>query len=508
MLLYVGRRDQHTPKLDRRERALTAPFQLDKLTVSNILHSEVKAMDMLKRNPPRLRAAFILLFSGWLLAAPGLLCAESVYDNAIRKATALSQQGDWAGAVEEFRIALEANPRDSIAQANLGVALSRIGRDKEALIEFQKALELGYDNATFRYFRGLSLARVDLLEDAAQEIELALKKDSRMVHADYDLGLIYLKLGREDKARMQVDVLYKRNYKLAKKLHDQVPLEYKIASVDHGGSLTGIVHLIGEVPKARAFHLIHAPNIEFCSRMSDGKGHRILYDFTISESGGMKDAVIAIQNVKKGKPFPNKMQTLHLKRCHSDKYVIAIKNGENLLVENTDPIKHEIATYEIYGPHRNQINNASVMPVTSQVRSAFIKPGAPEFILKCNLHPFLQTRGVIIENPYYVVSDADGKFTIDNIPPGTYEVTAWHPFIPMKRGTVTIEAGKEAKLNFKFDSKDVRRKLYHDDTKGYRFNTWYDSPETFYGEPRIDDPVEVLQKFDNSKRYVGDLKPF
>lgn len=429
-------------------------------------------------------------------------------EKALHAAKGLSQQGDWAGAILEFEKALQEDPGNSVAQANMGVALSRVNRHKEALLAFQKALEMGYDNANFRYFRGLSLAKLNLLEDAALEIETALQKDSRMVHADYDLGLIYLQLGWNEKAQRQVDRLYKRNYKLAKQLHDQVPLDYKISSVDEGGTLSGRVNLVGIVPKARAFHLIHAPNIEFCSRMSDGKGHRILYDFTVSKKGGLQDTVIAIQGIKKGKPFSHKVQTLNIKRCHANKYVIGIKNGEDILIENTDPIKHEIATYEIYGAHRNQTSNKSILSVNSQVRSTFIKPGAPEFILKCNLHPFLQTRGYIVDNPYFVISDAEGNFNIDNIPPGTYEVTAWHPFVPIQRGTVTIEAGKKAQLEFTFKGEDARRKLYHDDTEGYRFNTWFDSKETFYGDIRKDDPVEVLQEFDNSERYIGDLKPF
>jgi tetratricopeptide (TPR) repeat protein len=444
----------------------------------------------------------------WLAIISTAPSIADTSEEALHKAKILSQKGDWEGAIREFEKALQEKPDHAIAQANLGVALSRVNRHKEALLSFQKALEMGYDNANFRYFRGLSLAKLDFLEDAAQEIEVALQKDSRMVYADYDLGLIYHQLGREEEARKQVDKLYKRNYKLAKKLHEQIPLDYKITSVDQGGTLAGSVDLAGLIPKARAFHLIHAPNIEFCSRMSDGKGHRILYDFTVSKNGGLKDTIIAIQGVKKGKAFPHKIQTLHLKRCHANKYVIGIRNGEDILIENTDPIKHEIATYEIYGAHRNQTSNKSVLPINSEVRSAFIKPGAPEFILKCNLHPFLQTRGYIVDNPYFVISDAEGHFNSENIPPGTYEVTAWHPFVPIQRGTVTIEAGKTAQFNFTFKGEDARRKLYHDDTEGYRFNTWFDSKETFYGDIRKDDPVEVLQEFDNSERYIGDLKPF
>ena len=452
-------------------------------------------------------ATAVFLAVGFVVCtiAPSMAKAS---EESLHRAQVLSQKGDWDGAILEFEKSLQEKPDDSATQANLGVALSRVNRHKEALLAFQKALEMGYDNATFRYFRGLSLAKLNFLEDAAQEIETALQKDSRMVHADYDLGLIYHQLGRDEKARQQVDRLYKRNYKLAKQLHDQIPLDYKISSVDQGGTLAGRVNLSGLVPKARAFHLIHAPNIEFCSRMSDGKGHRILHDFTVSKKGGLQDTIIAIQGIKKGKPFPRKMQTLQLKRCHANKYVIGIKNGEDILLENTDPIKHEIATYEIYGSHRNQTSNKSVLSSNSQIRSAFIKPGAPEFILKCNLHPFLQTRGYIVDNPYYVTSNAEGNFNIENIPPGTYEVTAWHPFVPIQRGTVTIEAGKTAQLDFSFKGEDARRKLYHDDTEGYRFNTWFDSKETFYGDIRKDDPVEVLQEFDNSERYIGDLKPF
>lgn len=258
--------------------------------------------------------------AGCFLIGAASVQATQTYDDSLRKATQFSQTGDWDGAIVEFQKALEEKPDDAVSHANLGVALSRMGRHREALLSFQKALEMGYDNANFRYFRGLSLAKLNLLEDAAREIETALEKNSRMVLADYDLGLIYLQLGRHDKARERVNILYKRNYKLAKKLHDQIPLEYKIAAVDQRGALTGRVDLSGIVPKARSFHLIHAPNIEFCSRMSDGHGHRILHDFTVSKARGLKDTVIAIQGIKKGRPFPKKLQTLHLSRCHADKY--------------------------------------------------------------------------------------------------------------------------------------------------------------------------------------------
>ena len=86
---------------------------------------------------------------------------------------------------------------------------------------------------------------------------------------------------------------------------------------------------------------------------------------------------------------------------------------------------------------------------------------------------------------------------IENIPPGTYDVIAWHPYIAEAKDRYNHHSRKREtpSLDFDFNGNDEKRKLYHDDIKGYRFNTWYDSNEKFYGGERVDDPVEELQAF-------------
>ena len=186
-----------------------------------------------------------------------------------QKALKLSQQRVWDQAVAEFMKAAELAPQDSIIHANLGVAFSHTGMHKEALLSFEKALRLGYDSPGLRYNRGVSFARVKLLDEAVQELEKALSLDSRMVKAEYDLGVIYNLQGKREKALEQVKTLFKRNNKLSKKLFDQIDSAYNIVTVDNGWTLKGRVTLSGSVPRVRSFHLIHAPNVEFCSRISD-----------------------------------------------------------------------------------------------------------------------------------------------------------------------------------------------------------------------------------------------
>ncbi|SVE52444.1 uncharacterized protein METZ01_LOCUS505298, partial [marine metagenome] len=65
--------------------------------------------------------------------------------------------------------------------------------------------------------------------------------------------------------------------------------------------------------------------------------------------------------------------------------------------------------------------------------------------------------------------------------------------------TILIESGKQSTIDFEFNGGDVLRKLSNDKLKGYRFQPVYDSNENFYGGPRIDDPVEILQVFKRLK---------
>jgi hypothetical protein len=266
-------------------------------------------------------------------------------------------------------------------------------------------------------------------------------------------------------------------------------------SFDNGGSIKGRVSMIGKVPSPRFFPLIASPNLEYCNRISDGKGHRILFDFTVSETRGFKDTVIKLIGIPKGKPFSNKIQKIVINRCHTPKYVIGVHNGETLLLENKDPVRHEVVAYEFTDRGVDQKSHRPVDAKTSQTRDIFVKGDTQKILIQCNLHPFLQSRGVIVDNPYYAITDEEGNFSIKDIPPGTYKVIAWHPFIPNQTGTIAIESGSQSTLNFEFDGANVQRNIYNDDWQGYRFAPVYDSKENFYGGARIDDPIEVLQVY-------------
>jgi hypothetical protein len=57
---------------------------------------------------------------------------------------------------------------------------------------------------------------------------------------------------------------------------------------------------------------------------------------------------------------------------------------------------------------------------------------------------------VCVDNPYFAASGDDGKFSIANLPPGDYTLTAWHEQLGTKEIPVKVEAGKPTDVKITF----------------------------------------------------------
>lgn len=65
----------------------------------------------------------------------------------------------------------------------------------------------------------------------------------------------------------------------------------------------------------------------------------------------------------------------------------------------------------------------------------------------CNIHPEMAAKVVVLDNPYFAVTGADGRFSIADVPPGTYRYVAWHARGEAARGEVIVTAGAAASLD-------------------------------------------------------------
>ncbi len=80
----------------------------------------------------------------------------------------------------------------------------------------------------------------------------------------------------------------------------------------------------------------------------------------------------------------------------------------------------------------------------------FDRPGIVRVF--CDIHSHMSAFILVFAHRYFAVTDDDGRYTIDNVPPGTYTVVAWNEAMPQETRRVTVpETGGDVELSFLFD---------------------------------------------------------
>ena len=69
--------------------------------------------------------------------------------------------------------------------------------------------------------------------------------------------------------------------------------------------------------------------------------------------------------------------------------------------------------------------------------------------VKCNIHPWMSGWFVVVKGPY-ATTDDNGNYTIQNVPPGNYTVTAWQETLGTQTQKVTVAGAAAAKADFAF----------------------------------------------------------
>ena len=234
---------------------------------------------------------------------------------------------------------------------------------------------------------------------------------------------------------------------------------YQEMEVTNGGSIQGKATMFGEMPYPRVYHLILFPNIDMCAEVdTDDEMNRVLEDFKISEDGGLKDVVITLEHVEAGKPFNKKPILIDSEDCKFTPDVNAVRQGEAFQVNNLDAVMHNS---QVYQAERGKIiQNLPVPPEEVTDGKVTFQKKFKIFQMICGMHEFMQTWGYRIQNPYYFITKLGGEFKIDNIPPGDYNLHAWHYLMKPQNQRIHVAKNGTIDVNFKFNAGKVVRPLY------------------------------------------------
>ncbi len=226
---------------------------------------------------------------------------------------------------------------------------------------------------------------------------------------------------------------------------------YDEIAVQDGGTVTGTVQFEGEVPEPARFELRRSPDRGYCGALSDGSGYRFLREVAVGPGRGLKDVVITIDGVEKGKAFDLVETKLEANICQFVPFVSVMRDRHMLSVTNIDSVAHDLQIYERDQDHIFIMFHRPALTKAGTRDLIRMTGGRRAVIMQCGMHPYMQGHGVAVDNPYYAVTNLDGTFTISDLPPGSYRLRAWHPTLGEQVRDITVAAKGtvQAELAFK-----------------------------------------------------------
>lgn len=123
-------------------------------------------------------------------------------------------------------------------------------------------------------------------------------------------------------------------------------------------------------------------------------------------------------------------------------HVLAIVAGTTVDFPNSDRTYHNV-----FSLSKTKTFDLGRYAVGRSKSIRFDRPGIVRVF--CDIHSHMSAFILVFAHRYFSVSEPDGSYRLENVPPGTYTVVAWHEAAALEsRRVVVPDAGGEVEVNF------------------------------------------------------------
>jgi hypothetical protein len=167
----------------------------------------------------------------------------------------------------------------------------------------------------------------------------------------------------------------------------------------------------------------------------------------------LSDAIVWIADLNTGKTMPiDKRVTVSSEDCQIDPRVQATIASSTVNVFNDDKLLH---TLVFLRPGTSDtllklpfFNVGQVVPTEKLAKMSGI------IEVRCLQHPWTHGYIAVFDHPYFAVTEQDGSYNIDSLPPGRYRMMVWHEGMaqPVER-KVKVEEGRVALVDVSLDGR-------------------------------------------------------
>lgn len=151
--------------------------------------------------------------------------------------------------------------------------------------------------------------------------------------------------------------------------------------------------------------------------------------------GNAKDSVVYLEGTKKSEPMAKAMIDQRSKVFAP--HVSIVTRGTTVHFPNNDTVFHNVFAY--FNAKKFDLGN---YPRGASRSVTFDRAGLVAIL--CNIHSEMSAYIMVVDTPYFAVTDSKGHFNIHNVPPGEYTLHAWHESGYTLQQRITVKEGQTA----------------------------------------------------------------
>lgn len=214
------------------------------------------------------------------------------------------------------------------------------------------------------------------------------------------------------------------------------------------GSIAGTVAFVGTPPEMKPVNMAADAH---CAAMHKDKEPVVNEALVLGEGQTMANIIVKVtKGLPEGKTYPAPAEPLILTQegCRYAPHVSVAHVGQTVKFLNPDKILHNVNA----APTKNTPFNKA-MPASLEEMEVVMEKVEEPFMVRCDIHQWMNAHIEVVDHPFWDVTGTDGKFTIEGLEAGEYEITAWHERIPAQTFTVTVPAEGSVTQDVSFELK-------------------------------------------------------
>jgi len=231
------------------------------------------------------------------------------------------------------------------------------------------------------------------------------------------------------------------------------PINVGGVEADGAGSVTGTVFFEGRQAKRKRIDVSADAK---CASMHSDENPVLSKNYIFGENDDEKATLVNVfVYISKGidaddYDAPDAKKLLDQEGCEYKPHVSGVMVGQTLTITNSDPTLHNV---NMQSKENGSMNEGQ--PVKGMTKDVEYKNAEMGITFKCDVHPWMGAYVHDMEHPFYAVTQHDGSYTLEGLPPGKYTVTVrqeFKYFKPAKNDIeIEVKAGEAAKADFTFE---------------------------------------------------------